>query len=137
MRKSLLPLICLLIWAGGPLHSMTEPNLARGFSPEGSFQSGQIDHVSLFNGGLSLTIPIGGLRPGRSQPGAGDRLGEAGRVLRGGLPLEAALEVALSSGGSHRITRDASKGMIASPAEVAERSLEPPFCALTAAGARA
>ncbi len=35
------------------------PNNERGFSPEKSFAVGDLDNVSIFNGGLTITIPIG------------------------------------------------------------------------------
>lgn len=35
------------------------PNHAQGFRPEHTFQLGELDHVNLFNGNLTVTIPIG------------------------------------------------------------------------------
>ncbi|MEM7052740.1 MAG: RHS repeat-associated core domain-containing protein [Acidobacteriota bacterium] len=36
------------------------PNVKRGLATESAFQIGDIDHVNLFNGGLTITVPIGG-----------------------------------------------------------------------------
>jgi len=44
------------------------PNLERGVAADKMYQFGNIDQINLFNGNLSLTIPIGGDRP------VGDRL---------------------------------------------------------------
>ncbi|HYC58152.1 MAG TPA: hypothetical protein VEK79_01165 [Thermoanaerobaculia bacterium] len=42
-----------------PLCAELHPNLERGFSPEKSFQMGEIDHVNLFNGNVTVTLPLG------------------------------------------------------------------------------
>jgi len=39
------------------------PNLERGVAADKVYQFGNIDQINLFNGNLSLTIPIGGDRP--------------------------------------------------------------------------
>src|SRR5712692_1359194 len=39
------------------------PNLDRGISADKMYQFGNIDQINIFNGNLSLTIPIGGDRP--------------------------------------------------------------------------
>ncbi|MFP3941909.1 MAG: hypothetical protein ACLF0P_16565, partial [Thermoanaerobaculia bacterium] len=39
------------------------PNHAVGFSPRNTFELGEIEHVNLLNGSLSLTLPIGGTYP--------------------------------------------------------------------------
>jgi hypothetical protein len=50
-------LACVLASPGG---AVTEsPNVARGFQPERSFELGEIDHVSGFNGSLIVTLGIG------------------------------------------------------------------------------
>ncbi|MGD2115133.1 MAG: hypothetical protein PVG07_08770, partial [Acidobacteriota bacterium] len=35
------------------------PNHAQGFEPRNTFELGDLEHVNLFNGNLTLTIPIG------------------------------------------------------------------------------
>lgn len=62
MRHALLFLACLLAVAM-PVAADTHPNLQRGFAPEKAFQVGDVDHVNLFNGSLTLTLPIGGSYP--------------------------------------------------------------------------
>ncbi|MEM1207128.1 MAG: hypothetical protein AAGN66_28090, partial [Acidobacteriota bacterium] len=42
-----------------PATATQHPNLARGFSPEKAFHVGDLDHVNLFNGNLTVTVPIG------------------------------------------------------------------------------
>ena len=44
---------------GVPLAAQQHPNVERGFSPEKLYQFGDLDNVSLFNGNLNLTIPLG------------------------------------------------------------------------------
>lgn len=39
--------------------SAQHPNLERGFAVDKAFQVGEIDHVNLFNGNVTLTIPLG------------------------------------------------------------------------------
>ena len=46
-----------------PPAAAEHPNHARGFRPESVFDVGGIDNVNLFNGNLTLTIPIGGSFP--------------------------------------------------------------------------
>ena len=58
--RSSLPLALLGILLLAPATGAYEyPAVERGFKPERVFQVGDIDHVKLFNGGLSVTIPIG------------------------------------------------------------------------------
>jgi hypothetical protein len=45
------------------VHAQTHPNLEKGFAADKMYQFGDIDHVNLFNGNLSLTIPVGGSTP--------------------------------------------------------------------------
>ena len=45
--------------AGAAAAMVQHPNLERGFSADGAFQIGELDHVNLFNHGLSVTIPMG------------------------------------------------------------------------------
>jgi hypothetical protein len=42
-----------------PLAAQEHPNVAKGFSPSGSFGAAGVDSVNLFNGNLVLTIPLG------------------------------------------------------------------------------
>ena len=42
-----------------PVAAVQHPNLERGFDPNKAFELGQIDQVNLFNGNLSVTIPLG------------------------------------------------------------------------------
>ena len=46
------------------LFGSDHPNSARGYSPEKTFQMGDLDSVNGFTGGLSLAIPIGGAHKG-------------------------------------------------------------------------
>ncbi len=55
-RKLLLPLLLLL---ASPLLADVHPNTASGFPVEQSFHVGDFDSVNLFNGALTLSIPIG------------------------------------------------------------------------------
>jgi YD repeat-containing protein len=48
-----------LLLAALPLTAQLHPNLERGFAAEKAYQIGDIDHVNLFNGNLTLTIPLG------------------------------------------------------------------------------
>ncbi len=50
----LLPLLC-----AAALPAQTHPNFARGFEPGKAFQVGDLDSVNLFNGALTVNIPIG------------------------------------------------------------------------------
>jgi hypothetical protein len=51
--------LLLFILATSASAVIQHPSLERGFSADTAFQVGDIDHVNLFNGGLSITIPIG------------------------------------------------------------------------------
>ena len=42
-----------------PASAQVHPNLERGFAADKAFQVGEIDHVNLFNGNVTLTIPLG------------------------------------------------------------------------------
>ncbi len=55
--------LSVLILSGSPLLGQENPNVARGLAADRSFQIGEIDHVNLFNGGLTLTIPLGQTYP--------------------------------------------------------------------------
>jgi RHS repeat-associated protein len=57
----------LALTAAVPLPAQTHANAQRGFSPEKVFQSGEIDHVALFNGNLTLTLPLGPSYPVNGQ----------------------------------------------------------------------
>ncbi len=49
----------LAVLALAPPALAQHPNQAQGFRPENAFQVGQLQHVNLFNGNLTLTLPIG------------------------------------------------------------------------------
>lgn len=56
------PVACLcagLSLAAAEANPYEYPSVERGFKPERSFEVGEIDQINLFNGGLSVTIPIG------------------------------------------------------------------------------
>jgi len=57
VRRACLLLACLLL----PVlpASAEHPNHAQGFRPENTYELGAIENVNLFNGNLTLTIPIG------------------------------------------------------------------------------
>ncbi len=61
MRKSILFALFVLI----PLTAAAQvhPNLEKGFAADKMYQFNDIDHVNLFNGNLTLTIPLGGSTP--------------------------------------------------------------------------
>lgn len=52
-------LLTLLLLLGTPALADVHPNTAPGFPVDQSFHVGDIDNVNLFNGGLTLTIPLG------------------------------------------------------------------------------
>lgn len=52
-------LVAVLGLAATAVHAYEYPSVERGFKPERSFEVGDIDQVHLFNGGLTVTIPIG------------------------------------------------------------------------------
>src|SRR3954453_5969413 len=51
--------ICLFVAAATTLLAQQHPNVARGFDIGRTFQMNGIDNVNLFNGSLTVTIPIG------------------------------------------------------------------------------
>jgi RHS repeat-associated protein len=51
--------VLLVALALSPPATAQHPNHAQGFRPEHAFQLGELDHVNLFNGNLTVTIPIG------------------------------------------------------------------------------
>jgi hypothetical protein len=60
------PLLASLLVLGvlvAPASADIHPNNAPGFPVDQSFHVGDIDSVNLFNGGLALTIPLGGTSP--------------------------------------------------------------------------
>ncbi|HSL81912.1 MAG TPA: hypothetical protein VLF66_04000, partial [Thermoanaerobaculia bacterium] len=63
-RSCLLGTACLLaaMLAAAPVHGQ-HPNHAQGFRPEHVFDLSGLENVDLFNGNLTLTIPIGGSYP--------------------------------------------------------------------------
>jgi RHS repeat-associated protein len=65
-RKLLLPLLLIAVLPLAlplPGAAQIHPNTAAGFPVEQSFHVGDVDSVNLFNGALTLTIPIGGSYP--------------------------------------------------------------------------
>jgi RHS repeat-associated protein len=64
-RKTLvrLALAVLFVVAAGPLAAQDHANHARGFRADQVYQTGDLDHVNLFNGNLNLAIPIGQTYP--------------------------------------------------------------------------
>lgn len=56
-------LVAVLAMRAGGASGQTHPNLDRGFAPERAYQIGEIDQVSLYNGNLSITLPIGQAYP--------------------------------------------------------------------------
>lgn len=55
--------VLLLALCAVPLAAAVHPNTAPGFPGDQPFHAGNVDSVSLFNGSLNLTIPIGGSYP--------------------------------------------------------------------------
>lgn len=55
MRRALV----LFVLLSSPLFAQQEPGLARGFAPEKVFDLGDLDSINMFNGNLSLRIPLG------------------------------------------------------------------------------
>jgi hypothetical protein len=58
-RRGLLTLLALAVLAVAPALADVHPNTAPGLPVDQSFHVGDIDSVNLFNGALTLTIPIG------------------------------------------------------------------------------
>lgn len=56
-------LLAFLLLLGAPALADVHPNTAPGFPVDQSFHVGDIDNVNLFNGSLTLTIPLGGSYP--------------------------------------------------------------------------
>jgi hypothetical protein len=65
LRALRLPLLalCAAVLAAAPAAADVHPNTAPGFPGGQSFHSGDIDSVNLFNGSLTLTLPIGSSYP--------------------------------------------------------------------------
>jgi hypothetical protein len=63
IRERLLPALALSFACTLGVLAQTHPNVEKGFAADKMYQFGDIDHVNLFNGNLSLTIPIGGSTP--------------------------------------------------------------------------
>jgi|HubBroStandDraft_3_1064219.scaffolds.fasta_scaffold01115_3 RHS repeat-associated protein len=61
MNRSLVVCAFLLLAAGAVLPAAADvhPNDASGFKVDQAFQSGDLDHINLFNGNLTLSIPLG------------------------------------------------------------------------------
>ena len=62
-RRGIFLLLFLALALAGPARADVHPNTAPGFPAEQSFHVGDVDSVNLFNGGLTLTIPIGDSYP--------------------------------------------------------------------------
>src|ERR1700692_2876350 len=58
IRKRLLPALALFLACTLGVFAQTHPNVEKGFAADKMYQFGDIDHVNIFNGNLSLTIPI-------------------------------------------------------------------------------
>jgi RHS repeat-associated protein len=58
-----LSLLLLLALAASTLSAQGHPNSDRGFSPERSYQVGDVDNVNLFNGNMVITLPLGSSYP--------------------------------------------------------------------------
>ena len=64
LRRIVLPALALAaLSAPGAARADVHPNTAPGFPVEQSFHVGDVDSVNLFNGALTLTIPLGGTYP--------------------------------------------------------------------------
>jgi len=66
MRRHILLALCLAAAAalmGDRALGQTHPNLEPGFYAEKAYQLGDIDHVNLFNGVLTATLPVGNEYP--------------------------------------------------------------------------
>jgi hypothetical protein len=61
-RRAVLPPLLAVLLAV-PALADVHPNTASGFPVEQSFHVGDVDSVNLFNGALTLTLPIGGSYP--------------------------------------------------------------------------
>jgi hypothetical protein len=62
-RNRLFPALALSLACVLNVHAQTHPNLEKGFAADKMYQFGDIDHVNVFNGNLTLTIPVGGTTP--------------------------------------------------------------------------
>ena len=58
IQKTLL-LLALGLLLAAPGTAQEDPTSARGFEADKVYQLGNLDHVGLFNGNLSLTLPVG------------------------------------------------------------------------------
>jgi RHS repeat-associated protein len=64
LRRIALPVLALAaLFAPAAAHADVHPNTAPGFPVEQSFHVGDVDSVNLFNGALTLTLPLGGTYP--------------------------------------------------------------------------
>ena len=63
MRKTIAAVLLLALGLTSRVVAQQQSNVARGFAPEKLYDFGGIDSVNLFNGGLTLTVPIGGSYP--------------------------------------------------------------------------
>ncbi|MEA2238640.1 MAG: hypothetical protein QOC81_3364, partial [Thermoanaerobaculia bacterium] len=63
VRNRLLLALSFSVACAITMSAQTHPNLEKGFAADKMYQFGDIDHVNVFNGNLSLTIPIGGSTP--------------------------------------------------------------------------
>jgi hypothetical protein len=63
MRNRLLLALSFFLTCTLRVLAQTHPNVEKGFAADKMYQFGDVDHVNLLNGNLSLTIPIGGSTP--------------------------------------------------------------------------
>jgi hypothetical protein len=62
-RRLQMLFIALLLGCASAAIAQTHPNLEKGFAADKLYQFGEVDQVNLYNGNLSLTIPVGGSVP--------------------------------------------------------------------------
>ncbi|HSS18884.1 MAG TPA: RHS repeat-associated core domain-containing protein [Pyrinomonadaceae bacterium] len=60
MNRIFVALSALLLFCAGIVEAQTQhPNQARGFNANGVYSSNDLDHINLFNGNLTVAIPVG------------------------------------------------------------------------------
>ena len=62
-RRGILLVLLALAAAATPAGADVHPNTAPGFPADQPFYAGNVDNINLFNGALTLTLPIGGSYP--------------------------------------------------------------------------
>lgn len=63
MKWSRAALLLVATLAAVSALAQTHPNLEKGFAADKMYQFGDVDHVNLFNGNLTLTVPLGAASP--------------------------------------------------------------------------